>query len=93
MKQEFVGSDFEELLANQGVLEEAEAVAVKRVLAFQLAAFMKEKKITKGEMSKKMQTSRVVLDRLLDPENCSVTLHTMSKAAQVLGKHLRLTLE
>lgn len=93
MKQQFIGSDFDNFLAEQGILEEVEAVAVKRVLARQIAALMEENDISKVEMSKKMQTSRAVLDRLLDPENSSVTLRTMSNAARVLGKHLHLTLE
>jgi hypothetical protein len=93
MSNEFIGSDFDDFLEEQGILEEVEEAAVKQVLAYQLAEAMREKHISKVEMAKKMNTSRAVLDRLLDPENSSVTLRTMAKAAQIVGKHLRLNLE
>ena len=67
-------------------------VAVKRVIAFQLASVMEEKGITKVEMSKQLETSRSQLDRLLDPENNKVTLATLSRAAKVVGRELTLEL-
>lgn len=88
-----VGSDFDEFLAEEGLLEEAEAVAVKRVLAYQVSEMMKEQNLSKTEMARRMNTSRAALERLLDPENRSVTLNTMDKAARSLGKRLRLTLQ
>ncbi len=93
MSNKFIGSDFDEFLAENGILEEVETVAVKRVLAFQIADLMKDQKLTKVQLARRMHTSRIVLDRLLDPENNSVTLRTMGKAAHSLGKRLRLTLE
>jgi antitoxin HicB len=92
MIQNHLGSNFDDFLAEEGLLEEAEAVAVKRVLAYQINELMKTQNITKAEMARRMKTSRAALDRLLDPENRSVTLHTMDKAARSLGKRLRLTL-
>ena len=92
MNENYIGSDFDDFLAEEGILEETEAVAVKRVLAYQINELMKEKMISKAEMARRMKTSRAALKRLLDPENSSVTLQTMDKAAQSLGKHLRLTL-
>jgi antitoxin HicB len=92
MNENYIGSNFDDFLAEEGLLEETEAAAVKRVLAYQIGELMKEKKISKAEMARRMRTSRAALDRLLDPENSSVTLQTMDKAAQSLGKHLRLTL-
>jgi plasmid maintenance system antidote protein VapI len=92
MKENYIGSDFDDFLAEEGLLEEAEAVAVKRVLAFQIKELMESQNLTKAEMARRMQTSRAALERLLDPENRSVTLHTMDKAARSLGKRLRLTL-
>ncbi|HLA97161.1 MAG TPA: helix-turn-helix domain-containing protein [Anaerolineales bacterium] len=74
------------------MLEEVEAVAVKRVLAFQIKELMEKQYLTKTEMARRMKTSRAALERLLDPENRSVTLYTMDKAARSLGKRLRLTL-
>ena len=88
-----IGSDFDEFLAEEGLLEEAEAVAVKRVLAFQITQLMEDQNLSKSEMARRMNTSRAALERLLDPQNRSLTLHTMDKAAKSLGRRLRLTLE
>jgi DNA-binding Xre family transcriptional regulator len=93
MNENYIGSNFDDFLSEEGLLEETEAVAVKRVLAYQISELMKEKNISKAEMARRMKTSRAALERLLDPENASVTLQTMDKAAQSLGKHLRLILE
>lgn len=83
-----IGSDFDTWLDDEGLLEDAEAVAAKRVIAWQLAEFMKEKHYTKSAMSKKMDTSRAQLDRLLDPQSTAVTLKTLSRAAEVMGRKL-----
>jgi plasmid maintenance system antidote protein VapI len=90
--KDHIGSDFDDFLAEEGLLEEAETTAVKRVLAFQINELMKSQNLSKTEMARRMNTSRAALERLLDPENRSVTLHTMDKAARSLGKRLRLTL-
>lgn len=87
-----IGGDFDDFLSEEGLLEEAEVIAVRRVLAFQIKELMESENLSKTEMARRMQTSRAALDRLLDPENCSVTLQTMDKAARSLGKRLRLTL-
>lgn len=92
MIENHIGSNFDDFLAEEGLLEEAEAIAVKRVLAYQINELMKTQNLTKAEMARRMKTSRAALDRLLDPENRSVTLHTMDRAARSLGKRLRLTL-
>ena len=84
------GSTLDSLLEEDGNLEEVEAVAIKRVIAWQLAETMKEKGITKKEMAARMRTSRSQLDRLLDPENAAVHLETIARAAKVVGKRLRL---
>ena len=89
-KNRHVGSDFDDFLRDEGLLADAEAVAIKRVLAYQLAALMKKQRITKAELARRMRTSRSALDRLLDPENPSVTLQTAHRAAQALGKRLRI---
>mgnify|MGYP001389487567 CR=1 FL=1 len=90
MKTEHLGSDFDDFLEEEGVLAEAEAVAVKRVVAYQIAQLMKESNLTKTAMARRMETSRAALDRLLDPTNESVTLYTLERAALVLGKRLRI---
>jgi len=92
MKKQHVGSHFDEFLAEEGLLSEAEATAVKRVIAFQLTQFMHENELSKTAMAKRMQTSRSALDRLLDPSNTSATLQTMDRAARALGKKLRIEL-
>jgi len=90
MNENAVGSDFDDFLAEEGLLEEAEATAVKRVLAYQISELMREQNLSKAEMERRMNTSRAALERLLDPENRSITLLTMEKAARSLGKRLRL---
>lgn len=90
IKKKNMGSDFEDWLKEEGIYEESTATAVKRVLALQLEDMMKEKHLTKSDMAKRMDTSRAAVNRLLDPENESVTLQTLKKAAAVLGKKLRL---
>jgi plasmid maintenance system antidote protein VapI len=92
MIENHIGSNFDDFLAEEGLLEETEAIAVKRVLAYQINELMLTQNLTKAEMARRMKTSRAALDRLLDPDNRSVTLHTMDKAARSLGKRLRLSL-
>lgn len=92
MKNEHVGSDFDDFLAEEGLLAEIEAVAVKRVIAYQVEQFMKEQKLSKTQMSRRMMTSRAALERLLDPGNQSVTLQTLDRAARALGKRLQIIL-
>ena len=87
------GALFEDFLKDQGTYEATTEQAVKRVLAFQLAQAMKEQNITKVEMAKRLETSRSQLDRLLDPQNDGVTLSVLSRAAQIVGRSLRLELQ
>ena len=82
------GSSFESFLEAEGLREEVEAVAIKRVLAWQLLQEMRHQKKTKKTMAKELHTSRSQLERLLDPNNVSVSLETMTRAAHVLGKSL-----
>lgn len=90
MNEQHVGSDFDEFLEQEGLLEETEAVAAKRVLAYQIAHAMEEQELSKSAMARRMGTSRSSLDRLLDPEVPSVTLTTLQKAARALGKRVRV---
>ena len=82
------GSTFASFLEEEGMREEVEAVATKRVLAWQLSQEMGRQRKTKQAMARELQTSRSQLDRLLDPQNISVSLDTMSRAARALGKSL-----
>jgi antitoxin HicB len=87
-----IGSSFDDFLREDGIYEEVTAIAIKRVLARQIHREMEEQQMTKADMAKRMRTSRAALDRLLDPENDSVTLHTLSKAAVAVGRQLRFEL-
>ena len=82
------GSTFDSFLEEEGIREEVEAVAIKRVLAWQLEQAMKEQRKTKRAMAKQLHTSRSQLDRLLDPQNIAVTLDTITRAARALGKRV-----
>lgn len=87
-----IGSSLDDLLKEDEIFEEVEAIALKRVLAWQVSQAMQEKGLTKTEMAQEMNTSRASLDRFLDPENTSVTLNTMVNAAQAVGRRLRIEL-
>jgi len=82
------GSTFDSFLEEEGVREEVEAVAIKRVLAWQLQRAMRQQQKTKQTMARQLHTSRSQLDRLLDPRNVSVTLDTITRAARALGKRV-----
>jgi len=92
MKKKNIGSSFDSWLRQEGIYEATTSAAIKRVLARQIESAMKERKLSKSEMSKRMQTSRAALDRLLDPENDGVTLSTLRKAATAVGRQIRLEL-
>ena len=92
MKKRNVGSDFDVFLAQEGMLEEVTAVAVKRVIAWQIEQEMAAQKLTKTAMAKKMRTSRASLNRLLDENDTSLTLTTLAGAAAALGRRIKLEL-
>jgi len=85
-----IGDRFDDFLKEEGMYEECTGAAVKRLLAQQLEDLMEKKHLTKTDMARRMKTSRAVINRLLDPDNESVTLYTLKKAASVVGKKLRL---
>jgi phage-related protein len=87
-----IGSDFDDFLQEEGILDAVQAVAVKRVLAHQLEQGMKAKQLTKTAMARRMGTTRAQLDRLLDPDNPSATLATLVKAANAVGKRVKISL-
>jgi len=88
----YTGSSFDDFLQSENLREECTATAVKRVLARQLTEEMKRQNMTKTEMAKQMQTSRAQLDRLLDPEKTGVSIETITRAATVVGRQLRIEL-
>ena len=87
-----VGSSFDDFLKEEGIYEGVTARAIKRVIARQLDALMRAQGLSKSNLAKRMKTSRTQLDRLLDPENESVTLGTLTRAAQAVGRQLRMEL-
>jgi ActR/RegA family two-component response regulator len=87
-----IGSSFESFLEEEGVADEANVLAVKRVIAWQVEKAMAECQIGKSEMAKRMKTSRTQLNRLLDPQNDRVQLDTIQRAARAVGKRLKLEL-
>ena len=88
--QQGMGSSFDEFLQEEGMLAQAEAVAIKRVIAFQLEETMTKEHISKTEMGKRMNTSRSAINRLLDPLNTSITLATIESAVAAMGKRLQI---
>lgn len=84
------GSSFDDFLVEEGLHEEVESAAIKRVLAWQFEQEMERQQKTKRAMAKELKTSRSQLDRLLDPQNTTVSIETLSRAARVLGKRLVL---
>jgi ATP-dependent Clp protease ATP-binding subunit ClpA len=87
-----IGSSFDDFLKDDGLYEEVTARAIKRVIARQIGAEMERQHLTKAEFARRLQTSRAQLDRLLDPENESVTLGTLTRAARAVGRKLRMEL-
>ena len=91
MKNRHIGSNFDDFLKQEDVLEETTAAATKKVIAYQVNQLMKDKHLTKKAMTERMRIkSRIQLDRLLDPNNVSVTLLTLEKTALALGKRLKV---
>ncbi len=93
MKTKHIGSDFDDFLKEEAILETSTAVALKRVIAWQIAQEMKIQNMTKTTLAKKMHTSRAALNRLLDEEDASLTLTTLAGAADALGKKIHFQLE
>jgi len=92
MKQKYVGSKFEDFLDEEGILEECRASAIKFKIARELENAMARQKMSKAEIAKRLKTSRTGVDRLLDPDNTSITLNTMAKVAHLLGKRIDFAL-
>lgn len=91
MTNKYKGSTLDSFLEEEGLLEEIEAAAIKRVLTFELERAMEKKHISKSEMAAKMHTSRSALERLLDPTNTSITLRTLVLAAHAIGKKIKFS--
>lgn len=92
MKNKALGSTFDDFLTEEGIAEDVENGAIKKLIAYQLQEALMAEHISKTELAARLHTSRAALDRLLDPDNDSVTILTLKKAAAILGKKLRLEL-
>jgi len=90
MATENIGSSFDDFLQEESMRQEATAVAIQRVIAWQIATEMKAQSLTKTQLASKMHTSRAALNRLLDEEDTSLTLATLASAATALGKTIKL---
>lgn len=90
MGKKHIGSRFDDFLAEEAMLEDATAVGLKRVIAWQIAEEMKAQQITKTELAKRMHTSRAALNRLLDEADPSLTLTTLASAAAALGRKINI---
>jgi antitoxin HicB len=87
-----IGSPVEDWLEEEGILQEATLLAVKKVIAWQLSEEMRLKNITKVRMAELMQTSRAQLDRILNPLSNNTTIETLQRAANIVGRELRVEL-
>ncbi len=92
MKNSHLGSGIDELLQDEGVLEEFQAKAVKEVIAWQLGQAMKAQNLSKRKLAALMHTSRTQVDRVLDPTDGNVTLETLQRAAAVVGRKVQVEL-
>jgi antitoxin HicB len=91
MSKKHMGSNIEEFLKEEGIFEEAQAQAVKEVVAWQLAEAMKKKKISKARMATLLKTSRTQVDRLLDAKD-DITLSSLQRAAALVGRRVMIEL-
>jgi antitoxin HicB len=86
------GSTLDELLTDEGVLEEFQARAIKEVVARQLTEAMRERNLSKNQLAKQMRTSRTQVDRVLDPDAGNVTIETLQRAAALVGRRVEIEL-
>lgn len=87
-----IGSDFDDFLEEQGLVEEVTAAALKRVIAWQISEAMKSQKVTKKALAERMHTSRTAVDRALDQNDPGMTLATLASAARALGQRVEVRL-
>ena len=92
MAKKNIGSSVDDFLKEEAMLEDVTAVAMKRVISWQIAHEMKAQQLTKTALAKRMNTSRASLNRLLDENDASLTLTTLASAAAALGKKVNLQL-
>ncbi len=87
-----LGPTLDSFLREEGILEKTEATAIKRNIAQQLLSILDENKITQADLARRMRTSKASINRLLDPNNPSITLNTIMKVAIALGKSVQVSI-
>lgn len=87
------GSNLDSFLEEEGILEHCEAIAIKRNIAYRIMDALKAQNLTQADLARKMKTSKAAINRLLNPKNTSITLHTLLKVAHTLGGKVNLTWE
>ena len=92
MNNASIGSSFDDFLEEEGLKEEVENGSIKKLIAYQMQEKLKNEHLTKTELAQRLDTSRAAVNRLLDPDNDSITLLTLKKAASILGKKIKLEL-
>ena len=92
MNNASIGSSFDDFLEEEGLKEEVENGSIKKLIAYQMQEKLKNEHLTKTELAQRLDTSRAAVNRLLDPDNDSITLLTLKKAASILGKRIKLEL-
>lgn len=92
-KNKHIGSNFDDFLEDEGLLETSEFEAVKRVIAYLLLEKIEMHDITKTALAHELGTSRSGLERILDPDNTSITLNTLAKAARLTGKKIHISIQ
>lgn len=88
MNEKCIGSNFDNFLEEEGLLQEADTIAIKRIIAYELEKKMASENITISSLAKELKTSRSAISRILDPENTAITLNTIEKIAKFLGKRI-----
>ncbi len=91
MSKKHHGSSLDSLLKEEGVFEEAQALAIKEVVAWQLTEAMEEQSLSKARLAIMLKTSRSQVDRLLDPTR-DVTLSNLQRAAALVGRKVQIEL-
>jgi DNA-binding Xre family transcriptional regulator len=93
INEKYVGGRFDDFLKEHGIYDEVMVLVAKKRLALQFEREMKRKKISKSAMAKRLHTSRMQVNRILSPNNSSVSVETLERAAKALGCRLRMELE
>ena len=89
-KNSHIGSDFDNFLREERIYEEVEAASLKKVIAAALEKQMKRRRISVSKLANELGTSRAAIDRILDRDNTSITLNTISRTASALGCRIKL---